>query len=426
VFSKVAADYGDVVPLYLGHQKLLLVSDPELIRQVLVKDNDKFCRGRALNLIGKLLGRAFLTTPADPDYTRVRSLMQPFFLPNRAPDYGAATLRALTSFHDRLEKITLQPGAVFDLGTEMAGLQLDIGLASLCGFNAEGGCYDVVNAILDIFEMASVFNLLPDFVQKLPLPITLRCARHARTLDRFVETLVQRQQKENLEANNILAVLLRDRDRLTYKKLRDHIVVFMFASLEAPSTALVWVFYLLQRNPKVLARLREEIDNCLGSSELTVENVANLKYARAVIAESMRFMPPTWMLARKALEPYQLREHIVPAGAEILMSPYVVQRDARFFPDPLTYKPERWLEVMPHPKYAYFPFGGGPRVCAGEQFSWINLPLILVSLARKWDFLPVSDKEVKVDFTFTLKPKKKIFVRPEKRGHVHASPKEGS
>jgi cytochrome P450 len=174
---------------------------------------------------------------------------------------------------------------------------------------------------------------------------------------------------------------------------------------------------MLSSHPEVEAKLHEEVDRVLGGRLPTFEDLASLTYARQVLAETIRLFPPVWSIGRLATEEHELGGYTIPAGAVVIVSPYLIQRDPRWYPDPERFDPERWTEEAQEkrPKFSYFPFGAGPRVCVGESFAWMEATMILSTMARKWRMRLVKDHPVDLDPKITIRPTFGLSMHLERR-----------
>jgi cytochrome P450 len=257
---------------------------------------------------------------------------------------------------------------------------------------------------------------------RLPLPANRRFLRARAlllaTVRRFID---QRRRQGELPGdpgrpNDLLSVLLHARDNagdgeqegMTDQQLLDECMTIFAAGHETTANALTFTWYLLARHPRIESRLHEELDRVLAGKSPTAADVPRLTYTRAILAESMRLYPPAWAIARRPVLPYSLRDHTLPAGAVLLMSQWVVHRDPRWWPDPLSFNPDRWLnEDAARPRHAYFPFGGGPRQCIGESFAWMEATLILATLAQQYrlELPPDAANPLLLRPTITLRPK---------------------
>jgi len=207
---------------------------------------------------------------------------------------------------------------------------------------------------------------------------------------------------------------------MTDKQIRDEAMTIFLAGHETTANALTWSLYLLSRHPAVEARLHAEVDAALGVGPAvrlpTADDMAALPYTRMVFAEAMRLYPPAWVIGRRAIDAYPIREWTLPPRTIVLASQYVMHRDPRFWPDPERFDPERWTPEAQEgrPKFAYFPFGGGPRICIGEQFAWMEGVLILATIARRWRLLPPATA-IGVRPMITLRPAEPVRMVAEAR-----------
>ena len=191
------------------------------------------------------------------------------------------------------------------------------------------------------------------------------------------------------------------------KQVRDESMTIFLAGHETTANALTWTLYLLSQNPEVEERLHEEIDTVLHGRPPTFEDVPNLPYTKKILTESMRLYPPAWVLGREAITPFQIGEYVIPTGAGVLMSQYVVHRDPRYYSEPDRFNPERWTSEFEKnlPRFAYFPFGGGARSCVGEQFAWMEGILLLATITQEWKMRLAPGHRVAMLPRITLRPK---------------------
>jgi cytochrome P450 len=235
--------------------------------------------------------------------------------------------------------------------------------------------------------------------------------------------MIEDRRRSGQDRGDLLSMLLLARDeegdggRMSDVQLRDEVMTLFLAGHETTANALSWTWYLLASNPEVEARFHQEVDTVLGGRRPAFEDLPQLRYAEMVLAESMRLYPPAWGLGRRSLLDQALGGVAIPADSLVLMSPYLVQRDPRFFPDPLRFDPLRFTPEAKaaRPKFAYFPFGGGARQCIGEPFAWMEGVLILATLAQRWRFRLEGGETVVPQALITLRPRHGVRVRAERR-----------
>jgi cytochrome P450 len=269
------------------------------------------------------------------------------------------------------------------------------------------------------------FAMLPftEYLERLPLPSVRRFNSARDTLDRTIYRMIAERRRSGEDKGDLLSMLLMATDTegdgsgMSDLQLRDEALTIFLAGHETTANALTWSWYLLSQHPDVEARLHEEIDSVLNGRAPSYGDMPALPYTRMVFAESMRLYPPAWAIGRRALHPFDARGFIIPKRSVVIMSQYIVHRDARFFPEPERFDPDRWKPeaVAVRPKFSYFPFGGGNRVCIGEQFAWMEGVLLIAALAQKWRMRLVPGHPVEVQPLITLRPKHGMRMTLEKR-----------
>ncbi|MDT5268578.1 MAG: hypothetical protein QOH49_764, partial [Acidobacteriota bacterium] len=256
---------------------------------------------------------------------------------------------------------------------------------------------------------------------RLPTPAHLRFNRDVRKIDRFVYRLIEERRASREDTGDLLSMLLRAHDEdgsgMTDRQLRDELMTIFLAGHETTALALTWAWYLLAQNPEAEAKLAAELDEVLDGRAPTVEDLPRLRYADWVVRESMRLYPPAWAVGRECVRECEVGGQRVSKGMQVFGFQWVIQRDPRWFTDPLAFRPERWGEesVTRLPKYAYFPFGGGPRLCIGNYFATMEAVLILSTIAQRFRLRLVPGREVEVFPALSLRPKRGVMVELEGR-----------
>jgi cytochrome P450/acyl carrier protein len=233
----------------------------------------------------------------------------------------------------------------------------------------------------------------------------------------IVAEIIARRRRDGRDGDDLLGLLLAAAgDAADDAQLQDDVLTMLLAGHDTIANAMTWTWTCLAEHPEIDARLVREVDAVLGERLPTVKDLPQLGYVRGVLAEALRLRPPAWLLARGAVEPVRLGEVSIPAGAVVLMSAYIVHRDARFFPEPLAFRPERWIDAdaNPRPRLSYFPFGAGRRSCVGEPFAWMEGVLVLSVLAARWR-LDVASQPADVDLRITLRPRGPVAAVPRLR-----------
>lgn len=408
--QRLARDYGDVAAVSLGRTRIFLVSDPELIKDVLVTHHQHFHKGPGLQRAKHLVGEGLLTSEGE-HHRRQRRLAQPAFHQRRLATYGDLMVTCAEATGERWRSGPAQ----VDVHQEMLRLTLAIVGRTLLGSDIEGDAAEIGRAVAASLAVFQRFSMLPfaSLLERLPLPAVIRFERARARLEAIISHLIETRRAEGADRGDLLSMLLlatdeeNPGDRMTDVQLRDEALTILLAGHETVANALSWTWYLLARHPEVESRLHAELSSALGERRPTAEDLPRLDYARRIVAEALRLYPPAWVIGRRAMAPLELGGWVVPGGTVVLMSPWVTQRDPRWFPEPERFDPERWTDAArgDRPRFSYFPFGGGPRVCIGEHFAWMEAVLVLTTLARTWRPGLVPGAQVALQPSVTLRPR---------------------
>ena len=400
--TRCSREFGGVVRLRLGPRRIFLLTDPAVIEEVLVTQAKNFTKHFALRLNPLLLGKGLLTSEGD-FWLRQRRLIQPAFVASRLATYAPAMVAAAERLIGRWEE-----GEERDLMTEMKHVTLDVTAETLFGADVAGAA-SAVNSALQVAQdnfIARFNSLLPPPIW-LPAPRNLRFRRAVRNLDAIVYDFIRQRRQSGSERGDLLpSSSARDEDtggRMTDQQVRDEAMTLFLAGHETTALALTWTFYLLSSHPEAEAKLSEEARRVLGDRSAVAEDAARLTYAAQVVQEAMRLYPPVYTFGREAINDCILGGFHVPARTTLLMSNWVVHRDPRWFDRPEEFRPERWIDSKA-PRFAYFPFGGGPRLCIGNTFAMMEMVLILATVARDYRIRVCPGQTVRAEPTFTLRP----------------------
>ena len=411
-------EYGDLVHLKFGPQDIYLINHPDFIRDVLVTNSRNFTKSRGLELAKKFLGEGLLTSEGEI-HRRQRRLAQPAFHSRRIHGYAGVMVEYAARRRERW-----QDGQSLDISQEMMSLTLAIVGKTLFDADVEGEAKDIGRALSVIMHMFDrITSPFPWLLEMLPLPSNFRFARARERLDETVYRLINERRATGEDRGDLLSMLLLATDAegdgsgMTDRQLRDEAMTIFLAGHETTANAMSWTWYLLSQHPEVEARLHDEIDSVLAGKLPAADDFKRLAYTEMVLAEAMRLYPPAWAIGRRAINECQIGDFTIPARAIILMSPYAMHRDPRYYPDPTRFDPERWTPEAreARPKFAYFPFGGGPRVCIGEGFAWMEGVLLIATLAQQWRMHLEPDQQVTPQPRITLRMRDGIRMRMEKR-----------
>lgn len=407
---QIAREHPDIATFKLGPQRTFLLSKPEYIEDVLVANDWNFLKGRGLQRAKKVLGKGLLTSEGN-FHRRQRRLSQPAFHKQRLAAYGAVMAEYAARARDGWTD-----GETRDIAQDMMQLTLAIVAKTLFDADVHGEAKEIGQALTEVLELFATFSSpLTEITDKLPTARNRRVKRGKQRLDETIYRIIAEHRAASEDRGDLLSMLLLAQDTeegsggMSDEQLRDEVMTLFLAGHETTANALAWTWYLLSQNPEVEAKMHAEIDDVLGSRLPTFEDVPRLNYIERVFTEAMRLYPPVWVMGRRAVSACKIGGYHVPAKSIVLLSQFVMHHDERYYVEPERFDPDRWLPEAraSRPKYAYFPFGGGPRLCIGEQFAWMEGILLLAVIAQKWSLRLAPGHPVKPQplITLTLRPK---------------------
>jgi len=418
--TQLAREHGDVARFRMGPVEIHLLNRPEWIRDLLVTHAASFHKGRGLQRARRLLGDGLLTSE-NPKHLRQRRMMQPAFHHQRIKGYGDVMAEHATRTSARWKD-----GEMRDVAQEMTRLTLAIVGRTLFDSDVESEAEEIGGALTTALALFASTLTLPfmEVFDRLPTPSNRRFARAKARIDATIDRMIGERRRAPGDRTDLLSLLLLAADTegdgggMTDAEVRDEAITLFLAGHETTANALTWTWYLLSQNPEVEARLHAEVDAALADRAPGADDLARLPYTEMVLAESMRLFPPAWIVGRRALENYEVGGFTVPKDSIVVASQWVTHRDPRHFPDPERFDPERWRATAreARPKFSYFPFGGGPRVCIGEGFAWMEGILLLATLARRWRLRLAPGHPVVPSPSITLRPRHGMNMSLEKRG----------
>ncbi len=417
-FLEAARTYGDVVGLPLGVRRLYLLSHPDHVRSVLHADDGRFHKGPAAERIRPLFGTS-LTTVDGEAWRRRRHLIRPGFTPERL----AAAVPIIVETTDVMLhrwRILAHEGRPIDVFDEMTELTRTIILRVLFGALPDDEARAVARAVTIVAEHVNrgLWGALR-WLPRLPTPRQRAYERAVGELDAFMSRRIGEGRRRG-PAGDLLSSLLdaRDAERGTGfddAELRDELKALFVAGHATTASGLAWVWYLLSQDPGARRRLRREARAVLGTRRPSAPDLSDLEYTRLVIDETLRLYPPTWITARTTTGAVDVGAYRIPANGTVLLSPYVTHRDPRFWADAERFDPERFRRGSPaRPRYAYFPFGGGPRTCIGSAFALMEMQIVVAMVAQRYDLALAPGWRVEPEPGTVLVPRGglRIMLRP--------------
>ena len=412
-FTKCIREYGDIVFLRFLGVPMCLVNRPDCIESVLVTQHNNFEKSKDYRALRRVLGNGLLTSEG-VFWRRQRKLVQPAFHQVRIAAYA----EVMVAYTERMVA-SWKHGQGLDVHEAMMRLTLDIVAKTLFDTDVSREAEDVGAALQVLmskfFRQAGFALLLPSFI---PIPTTRRLQRAVGQLDKVIYEIIRRRRTSGQTSGDLLSVLLRAQDDeglgMTDRQLHDEIMTLFLAGHETTANALSWTWLLLGQNPGVEEKLIEELRRVLSGRSPTAADLPRLTYTEMILREAMRLYPPVWVIGRRGLAPFRMGEYELPAETNVLMSQIITHRDARYFPEPERFDPDRWKADDPRfvslPRFAYFPFGGGPRVCIGAGFAMMEAVLLLATIAQRSTLTLVPGQTIEKLPSVTLRPKSGIRV----------------
>jgi cytochrome P450 len=404
--------FPDIVRLRLGLTDAYLVIDPHLVQEVLVTKQRDYMKGKFLQRSKKVFGEGLLTSEDDTHHKQ-RRLVQPAFHKTRIDSYA----KIMTHFATKL-MTEWRDLEIIDAHSEMNRLTMSI--VAKCLFDADV-TIESKSIGKDLTLTIEYFNRLASPLAALfqKLPNNKKYKEAVFRIDEMIYNLIETRRKSGGDTGDLMSMLLHAKDEngkgMPDKQLRDEVLILFTAGHETTANALTWTWYLISENPTVEKKFHEEVDSI---SEIPgVQDIKRLEYTARVFTESMRLYPPAWVLVREALKDSEIGDYLIPKGSNLVVSQYVNHHDPRFFPDPEKFDPERWSNQQQNtlPKFAYFPFGGGPRSCVGEPFAWMEGVLLLATIAKQWSLHHIPGHKVEMLPRITLRPRYGMKMQLSKR-----------
>ncbi len=411
------AHLGDCSVMKLARFRLFMLNHPDLIREVLVTQNDAFIKGRAVRLLGVLLGKGLLTSEG-PFHHRQRKLVLPAFHHHKIKSYADAMASSATRMAARWED-----DAEMNISDEMMSVTLDIVAKTLFGANVSDETEEIGQALLegqDVFR--SVANPLAEIILRLPFPITKRIQKVVQRMDTTIYRIIEEHRRHPDRYTDLLSMMLATQDEETGegmadKQLRDEVMTLFTAGHETTAVALMWTWFMLAQHPDVEQKLHDELAEVLEGRPPTFDDIPQLVYTRQVFSEVLRLFPPAWAITREALQEVNIGGYHIPKGATIDMSPFILHRDARFWENPDQFNPDRFSPANKKKinKFEFIPFSIGIRGCIGEQFAWMEGIIVLATLAQQWKLQLTSNPSPTIIPIITLRPDSPIRMRAIRR-----------
>ena len=402
-FQNIALQYGDIVCYRPAPEPAYLINHPDYIRHVLVDNNRNYSKDTYSNrYFGKLVGGGLLTTEGDP-WRKQRRMMQPAFHHTRIEQLDGMIVEAAQSMLDRWQK-AFESNQPIDIAREMAALTLTITTRSLFGVDLGD----------EVREVGEIFNRAASDLEK---PSSPRLIQSAQEFGEVVDRIIQQRKQNFKDGGDLLSsmILARDAatgDRMDDEQLRTQVMTLMLAGYETTASTLTWTWHLLSQNLHAMDRLRSEVSETLQGRSPRYSDLDNLPFTGMVLDESLRLFPPAWTLGRRAIGDDEIDGFYIPANTVIAICIYVLHRHPGFWDQPDTFDPERFTleNAKRRNKFAYIPFGAGPRQCIGNNFGLMEAALVMACILQRFELHAMPGMEVHPQALFVLRPNRDVMM----------------
>jgi cytochrome P450 len=424
---RMAQEYGPVARMRLGGVVLNMVNHPEGVQRILQENNHNYIKGDYFEPIRQVGGDGLFTSEG-AHWLRQRRLMQPAFHRQRIASFGELMVRQTERMLERWEDAAFS-GQALDISHEFTDLTMRIIAEAMFSAQIEEDVRAVSEAISLLLADMNFRFQVPFYprIMGLPTPRNLQARRALNVIDEVIYRIIRQRRHEQAHENDLLDMLMHARDEetgeaMSEKHLRDEVVTIFVAGHETTAVLLTWLFHILGNEPEWEATLADEVCMTLGERRPDFADLANFPILRKAIDETLRLYPPAWITNRTAVQDDVICGYPIRAGEVVGISPYVVHRLAEYWPDPERFDPTRFSveNADGRPRFAYFPFGGGPHQCIGNNFALVEAQLIFATLVGRYRLAPLPGRPVELEATATLRPKGGLWMKvlPGKSGRV--------
>lgn len=443
LYLRLVQEYGDVVYFKVGAIGYCLVNHPDHIRRVLQENYRNYPKGPGYERLRVLLGQGLLTNEG-ASWHRQRKLAQPAFHQARIVEFSKTVAKLARELADEWgDRIKCDP--VIDVALEMNKIALHIVGETLLGADPSSRASQIRDSLLEVLRFSEkrgmnwlriidvLFsskdrNIAFKLEKILPTPANIKFQVALKSLDQLVMEVIRNRREERKKVSaesssrDLLSLFMEAQDeddgtQMSDQQLRDEIMSILMAGHETTATALTWTWHLLSQYPEETRKMEQEIDRVLTNREIQFEDLAKLEYTHHVFSESIRYYPPFWRYTRQALKPDRLGEYEIPEGTVMIVSPYVTHRNPVYWKEPEKFSPARFMEPgsADRHRFAFIPFGAGPRVCIGANFAVMESMMVLATLARRFRLQTLPNFRFDFEANITLRPSPGLSMKVSER-----------
>jgi cytochrome P450 len=412
-FLTKLGNYGDIARFKIGPLPAYLINNPDMIRQVLVDQADDYRKDPLISYAArKFVGNGLFVLEGET-HRQERKLMLPAFNHKHLIKYADVMVNITQR---RIQ--TWQPEQTIDMTHAMMGLTLDIAIRCLFGTSLPESAKDIDGVMQSFQDIANMeARKMPPLPDWWPNEHKRRLRYTKRTLNKVISDIIDMKRRESStteHGDDLLSILMQavydDNTLITDEQLRYEMLTLFIAGHETTASVMYWVLYLIARHPDVQAKLYSEISTVLQGQLPTFQHLEQFSYLNMVIDEALRLYPTAYIFGRTPTKDVQLGDYAIRKGSLLYFSPFVIQRDSRYFDEPDTFDPERFSpeRVKSIKRYTYIPFGSGTRICIGQQFGLMEARLLLATILQKYHLSPARAEEIKPIGLATLRPERSI------------------
>lgn len=411
------AETGPTYRARLLRRKIYITKDPAAVKRVLQDNNKNYKKSFGYDILKLFLGEGLLTSEGD-FWLRQRRLAQPAFHRKRLEALSRVMQEESVAWAEKWAEVRKNGGTV-NTTEDMMAVTMRIVARSLFSANVDADIPIIGRNVarLNDFAMDRISSPFPTPTW-IPTPRRKAFKDATNQVDSVIFRIIESRRGQTEEYDDLLSMLMEVKDeetgeQMTNMQLRDECMTIFVAGHETTAVSMSWTFDLLSRHPERMGRLQEELKSVLDGRPPSLEDIPRLKYTRHVVDEALRLYPPGWVIGRKSLEEDELCGFHVDKDTNILLNAYETHRIPELWDRPFDFVPERWAEpsIKDLPRFAYYPFGGGPRLCIGNNFALMEMTFLLAALAQNNTFVPTLDRPIAMDPLITLRPGEPIHLK---------------
>ncbi len=415
--QKYSKSYGDIFFVNTLKEEMVIINHPDYAKHIFQDNNKNYIKSFAYQVLRLFLGNGLLTSEGD-FWLRQRRLAQPAFHRERLQKLTESMIESTDKFVDKMNE-NAKNGAEFNMAHELNGLTLDIVSKALFSSDISESM-EKVRTSMDIandFAFKKIFEIVP---KPMWVPTTLHqeFKKANSNLEGIINKVVESRRKNPGQYHDLLAMLMETKDEdtgetMNDRQLRDEAMTIFLAGHETTAVALSWFYYVMTTRRDIEEKIRKEVSEVCGDSPVAVQHLPQLKYTRMVIDELLRLFPPAWIIGRKALTDDVIGGYRITKDSNVLVLPFQIHRLPEFWENPNEFIPERFTpeKVKEMHKFAYFPFGGGPRQCIGNNFALMEMQVIIASTLRNFSFERTTTEDPEMEQLVTLRMKNGIKMK---------------